>query len=71
MLKLFNPSRYLYEDIVNNHLESDFKDYVYSNLEPTDEVLFLTHKTPCELLSEAGYDLYECKTEKDIQSFKK
>lgn len=28
-------------------------------------------KTPSELMNEAGYDLYECETEKDIQSFKK
>jgi len=71
MLKLFNPSRYLYEDIVNNHLELEFKDYVYSNLEPSDEVLLLTHKTPCELLSDAGYDLYECNNDKELQSFRK
>ena len=71
MLKLFNPSRYLYEDIVSNHLKLDFKDYVYSNLESTDEVLFLTHKTPRELLSEVGYDLYECTNDKELQSFRK
>jgi len=71
MLKLFNPSRYLYEDIVNNHLKTQFKDYIYSNLEPSDEALLLTHKTPEELLSEVGYDFYECTSDKELQAFKK
>ena len=30
-----------------------------------------TEKTPKELLDEVGYDLYECTTEEEIQSFKK
>ena len=71
MLKLFNPSRYLHEDIVNNHLETEFKDYIYSNLEPSNEILLQTHKTPQELLSIAGYDLYECTNDSELQSFKK
>lgn len=71
MLKLFEPSRFLYEDITKNHLENQFKDYIYSNIESTEEELMLTHKTPKELLSEVGYDLYECTTEEELQSFKK
>ena len=31
----------------------------------------MTDKKPSELLSEVGYDLYECNTEEEIQSFKK
>ena len=71
MLKLFNPTRYLYEDIINNHLETAFKDYIYSNLSKKDEVLTLTCKTPQELLSEVGYDLYECNSDEELQSYKK
>lgn len=71
ILKLFNPSRSLYEDIVNNHLENEFQNYIYSNLDEEEKELIYTKKTPKELLSEVGYDLYECKTEEEIQSFKK
>ena len=30
LLKHFMPSRFLYEDIVNNDKIADFKDYIYS-----------------------------------------
>lgn len=68
--KHFYPTRFLYEDIVKNNKEQDFKNYIYSlfydNEDPID-----TNKTVKELLSDAGYDLYECKTESEIQSFKR
>lgn len=32
---------------------------------------FISHKTSKELLSEAGYNLYECKSEEEIQYFKR
>ena len=67
----FDPSPTLYEDILP--VKDDFKTYIYSfylsavkakSAEPT--------KTAEQLLDEAGYILYpECKTEKDIQYFKK
>ena len=37
MLKLFEPTRFLYEDIVKNNLIDDFKDYVYSSIPPEDK----------------------------------
>ena len=74
----FAENKELYQDIVNDKLVDVFKEYIYfiaskkisinqKQFEDVNEIL----KTPSELLSEAGYDLYECHTEKDIQSFKK
>ena len=65
-------SRSLYNDIEDNGLRFDFKDFIYSKVDvEQEEIKIIEKKTPYELLEEAGYDLYECKTEKDIQSFKK
>ena len=69
MLKLFEPTRFLYEDIVKNNLIDDFKDYVYSSIPPEDKEKIITDKTPKELMSEAGYNLYECKSELHIRTF--
>ena len=65
------PTRLLASDIKSNNLYEEFKDWIYSFVDveknyPTD-----TNKTPFELMDEAGYTLYECKTEEDIQSFRK
>ena len=51
-------------------LKEQFKNFIYSFVETEDVDLPVT-KTPRELLAEAGYDLYECKTEADVQSFQK
>ena len=68
----FAYSRYLYDDIVDNMMEGRFKDYIYSLTKNNGEELFLdTGKTPKELLSRAGYELYECNSEDEIQEFKR
>lgn len=66
----FSYSKFLYEDIINNSLEDKFKNYIYGLIE-TDERLIEVEKTPEELLYEAGYILYECKNETEIQGFSK
>ena len=67
-----NNCQTLYEDITENYLVEDFKNYIYSKIDMEDEEKKLIEsKTPYELLDEAGYNLYECKSEKEIQSFKK
>ena len=66
----FNPSRFLYEDIIKNNAIYEFQKYIYS-LSNIDINKVTTLKTVRELLNEKGYDLYECHTEEDIQSFKK
>ena len=66
----FAYSKFLYNDIVNNYLEENFKNFIYSFVDLENEEVE-TNKTPKELLAEAGYDLYECHNEDDIQFFKK
>ena len=74
----------LYDDIVNNNLEDELKDYIYSKIDGEEQIEqekqdiqidekinLIDEKTPYELLEEAGYELIECKTEEEIQEFKK
>ena len=64
----------LYQSIVENFLEIDFRDLIYGRqLEITEqkEQVVEENRTPYEILDEVGYNLYECKTEEDIQSYRK
>ena len=61
----------MYEDIVKNGVVNSFKNYIYSLVDVELEKEVKVDKNPKELLSEAGYDLYECRSESDIQKFKK
>ena len=66
----FAYSKFLYDDIVDNSLVENFKNYIYSlTNEKKEEVI--REEDPFTLLKEAGYNLYECKNETEIQSFKK
>lgn len=72
MLDHFEPSRDLYSAIVDSGIEFTFKDYIYSLVEDKNETKFGDiDKTPEELLKEVGYTLFECKSEEEIQSFRK
>ena len=69
----FSKSRYLYDDIINDSKKYDFKNYIYFLY---DEMVYFNkeqkdNRTVREILSEKGYTLYECKTNEDIQKFKK
>ena len=65
-------SRTLYEDIHNNKLEESFRKFIFDKVNITETTVEIVEtKTPYELLDEAGYTLYECKNEKEIQEFKK
>ncbi|MBR3116848.1 MAG: hypothetical protein IKF36_03125 [Bacilli bacterium] len=66
----FDYNRSLYDDIKEEFVEEEFKDYIYSFVDVETEKV-KSAKTPKELLEEAGYDLYECHSEDDIQSFSK
>ena len=70
IIEHFNSNRLLYEDIVKNNLEEEFKSYIYSFID-VEKKENETNKNPSELLKEAGYTLYECHNEEDIQGFKK
>ena len=70
MLEHFDPSHVLYEDIISDELEDEFKDFIYSLIE-LKKIKKVVNKNSKELLEEAGYDLYECRMEEEIQSFRK
>lgn len=65
------PTRSFASDIKENCLYDEFKSFVYSFIDVEEENNVITDKTPFELMDEVGYKLYECKSEEDIQSFRK
>jgi len=71
LLKNFAPSKLLYNDIIDTGNEENFRKYILFLAQPVDKKEVVTDKTPRELLDEAGYILYECQTEDDIQKFRK
>lgn len=71
LLQKFDVSRFLAEDIISERKEAEFKNYIYSFVNVEGLELEIVDLSPKELLDQAGYILYECKTEEEIQSFKK
>ena len=67
----FNYSKFLYDDLISCNLIESFKKYIYSLLEQKEKEKIVVDKNPYELMEEAGYTLYKCETEEDIQRFKK
>ena len=68
----FSYSRFLYEDIINNHMEVEFKDYIFSFVDVENKKIeSKVLKSPEELLDEAGYKFFECHNEEEIQRFRK
>ena len=62
----------LYESITENGLETEFKNLIFEEFEPKKEKIEkIEERSPYEILDEAGYNLYECETEDDIQNFEK
>ncbi len=66
----FDYNKDLYNDLVSNDLLDDFREFIYSEAR-FEYSKVETDKTPRELLKEAGYTLYECKTEAEIDYFKR
>ncbi len=64
-------TRFLAKDVKDNHLYEEFKNWIFSFIDVEKNKEVITNKIPSQLMDEAGYILYECKTEEDIQSFKK
>lgn len=71
MLSNFHPSRYLYLDIIKYKMINNFMNYIYSKVPQESLKKVIVTKTPKELLNSAGYDLYECITEEEVQKFRK
>ena len=69
MLNNFEPNHDLYDDIINQKKEDEFKNYIYSLVDVENNNEIKVVKSPKELLDEAGYDLYECHSYKDIDKF--
>lgn len=73
LLSSVKPTHSLAKDIKEKHLEQNFKNWIFYltkiNAFNNGELID-TGKNPFELMEEAGYTLYECKKEKDIQSFR-
>ena len=70
LLNSFAPNKCLFYDLESNNKLSDFNTFIMSqNIE--DSYHCNSDKSPQELLSIKGYKLYECKTEKEINKFKK
>ena len=73
-LNNFAESKTLYEDLNKNNELVKLKNFIYRlyyEKIDKDNNEIINIKTPTELMNDAGYDLYECETEDDIQSFKK
>lgn len=66
----FERSKLLYDDICNNYGETIFRRFIYSLVDENFEMIE-TGKTVEELMDIAGYKIYQCKTEEEIQEFKK
>ena len=71
LLDNFKESRSLVKDIIDNNLEEEFKNYIYNQVDVENNYEEVGSKRPEELLKEAGYKLYECHNEEEIQSFRK
>ena len=64
------PTRELANLINEGGLRNEFILWVYKYVRNEKEDLVNTDKTPFELMKEAGYTLYECHNEDEIQKFR-
>ena len=67
----FNENHYLYDDIVKNEMQFEFKNFIFNLVIKDDKREIHINRTPEELMDDAGYVLKECLTEKEIQEYKK
>jgi len=67
----FEPSKFLYEDITENYMENEFKNFIYRYANINNVEHKEVNETPEELFDKAGYKLYKCETNEEILSFKK
>lgn len=67
----FNENHYLYDDIVKNEMQLEFKNFIFNLVIKDDKREIHINRTPEELMDEAGYVLKECLTEEEIQEYTK
>ena len=70
LTKVFFPTHSICKDLKESNTVNDFQEFINSLNEEDEKRLIVVNESPKELLSKVNYDLYECKTEEDIQSFK-
>ena len=72
--KFANNGRTLGEDVINNERQRELKKIILNEFYKEKEEEKISQnastKTPYEILDEEGYNLYECKTEDDIEKFR-
>ncbi len=64
------PTHSFVDDIIENELEDEFKNFILEFV-PHEINVTESIESPFDLIKKAGYTLYECKSEEDIQSFRK
>ncbi len=69
--KNFYNHRFLVRDIIEAGSIERFREYIYSLIATYNNDEICVTENPFELMKKAGYTLYECHTEEDIQSFRK
>lgn len=74
--QLFSPTHSIFDDLVEQNSIEEFVEYINTYYETRKKTISYYKTKPTEtakdLLSEAGYILFpECKTEEDIQKFRK
>lgn len=68
----FSANRYLYSDLIRENKVQDFYRYIIGLYEKIEGFNIVeSDENPFDLMKSAGYTLYKCETEEDIQSFKK
>lgn len=67
----FAPSRTLYDELVNQDRIFEFKGMIFKAAGIAKPERKEVNKTPEQLLAEAGYRLYRCKTDRDVKSFRR
>ena len=71
LMNNFHESHSLYDDIEADGKLGNFKNYIYSFVDVENDNKIIEIITPEELMAKAGYNLFECYSEEDIQSYKK
>ena len=67
----FAPTRSLYEDLASQNKIHEFKYYIYHEAGIRPAKIVDIKERPEKLMAKAGYKLYRCKTNRDIDHFKK
>ena len=69
--KYFYKNKDLYNDLNSQGKLVEFSTYLLGLVNENQAKEISTDETPFEMMEKAGYVLYECKSEEDIQKFKK